>query len=160
MKGRKPKPTALKRAQGNPGKRKLHDEPCIASDIPDCPSHLTPFARQEWARISILLHTAGVLKVTDRAALAAYCQSWGDWCDARVALSKISAHSMRSKAGLERWKLYWRVANAAADQMRRWAVELGLTPSARARVKAEPPAREMSLAELLFAGADVSVTNG
>jgi hypothetical protein len=41
MRGRKPKPTALKRLDGNPGKRGYnHDEPVLPEGLPDCPGHL------------------------------------------------------------------------------------------------------------------------
>lgn len=150
MRGRKPKPTALKRIAGNPGKRKLHDEPVLPPDLPDCPAHLTKSAKAEWARVSVLLHAAGVIKTTDRAALAAYCQAYGDWADARVWLAKVTPKQMATEDGFARYKAFVRASNTAVDQMRRWAVELGLTPSARARIKAEPPEKERSLAELLF----------
>ena len=38
MAGRKPKPTAMKNLEGNPGKRKLNkDEPVPAKGMPGCP---------------------------------------------------------------------------------------------------------------------------
>ena len=41
MAGRKPKPTAVKKLEGNPGKRKLNTkEPVPAKGMPDCPEWL------------------------------------------------------------------------------------------------------------------------
>mgnify|MGYP006980038133 CR=1 FL=1 len=38
MAGRKPKPTAVKKLEGNPGKRKLNKkEPIPAKEMPECP---------------------------------------------------------------------------------------------------------------------------
>lgn len=46
MAGRKPKPTALKKLEGNPGKRKLNTkEPVPAKGMPDCPVWLMRFYR-------------------------------------------------------------------------------------------------------------------
>ena len=45
MAGRKPKPTALKKLEGNPGKRKLNTkEPVPGKGMPDCPKWLLPEA--------------------------------------------------------------------------------------------------------------------
>ncbi|MGF0034338.1 hypothetical protein ACQRBN_15455 [Bariatricus sp. SGI.154] len=42
MAGRKPKPTAVKKLEGNPGKRKLNTkEPVPEKGMPICPEHIT-----------------------------------------------------------------------------------------------------------------------
>lgn len=52
MAGRKPKPTALKKLEGNPGKRKLNTkEPVPAKGMPECPRWLLPEAKEEWNRL-------------------------------------------------------------------------------------------------------------
>lgn len=51
MAGRKPKPTAVKKLEGNPGKRKLNTkEPVPAKGMPDCPEWLLPEAKKEWEK--------------------------------------------------------------------------------------------------------------
>ena len=48
MRRRKPKPTAIRRAEGNPGKRALNrNEPTPPGTKPTCPSHLLPIDRPE-----------------------------------------------------------------------------------------------------------------
>lgn len=75
VRGPKPTPTALRRLQGNPGKRAgNHDEPVPPADLPTCPNHLNAPAREEWDRLASVLHEMGVVTLVDRAALAAYCQ--------------------------------------------------------------------------------------
>ena len=50
MAGRKPKPTALKKLEGNPGKRKLNTkEPVPGKGMPDCPKWLLPEAMKKGA---------------------------------------------------------------------------------------------------------------
>ena len=52
MAGRKPKPTALKKLEGNPGKRKLNTkEPIPAKGMLNCPEWLLPEAKKEWENL-------------------------------------------------------------------------------------------------------------
>ena len=89
MRGRKPQPTALRRARGNPGKRAYNEaEPQPPKDLPDCPPHLSDVARAEWDRVAVTLHDIGVLTKVDRAALAAYCQAYGRWVEAEEQMKK------------------------------------------------------------------------
>ena len=56
MAGRKPKPTAVKKMEGNPGKRKLNTkEPVPAKGMPVCPDWLMPEAKKEWERLAKLM---------------------------------------------------------------------------------------------------------
>ena len=72
MAGRKPKPTAVKKLEGNPGKRKLNTkEPNPGKGMPDCPAWLLPEAKTEWIRLSEKLNQMGVLTEIDRSAFAA-----------------------------------------------------------------------------------------
>ena len=76
MRGRKPKPSALKMFEGNPGKRPLKQtEPNPTVETKECPVHLNDEAQAEWNRITPDLHTLGLVARVDRAALAAYCQA-------------------------------------------------------------------------------------
>jgi phage terminase small subunit len=54
MAGRKPKPAAVKKLEGNPGKRKLNtEEPIPAKGMPACPDWLMPEAKKEWESLSM-----------------------------------------------------------------------------------------------------------
>lgn len=84
MAGRKPKPTAVKKLEGNPGKRKLNkNEPVPAKGMPTCPDWLMPEAKKEWERLAELMNQMGVLTEVDMAAFAAYCQSYARWKEAQ-----------------------------------------------------------------------------
>ena len=62
MAGRKPKPTEVKKLEGNPGKRKLNTkEPNPGKGMPDCPAWLLPEAKTEWIRLSEKLNQMGGL---------------------------------------------------------------------------------------------------
>lgn len=69
MAGRKPKPTAVKKLEGNPGKRKLNTkEPMPGNGMPDCPKWLLPEAKEEWNRLCKKLNQMGVLTDIDSNA--------------------------------------------------------------------------------------------
>lgn len=74
--GRKPKPIAMKKLEGNLGKRKLNTkEPISAQGMSSCPAWLLPDVETEWKRLCKELNQMGVLTEIDRSAFAAYCQS-------------------------------------------------------------------------------------
>ena len=77
QRGRKPKPTAIKELEGNPGKRPLNEaEPKPEHKAPPCPKWLEPEAKKEWRRLSKQLEAIGVLTEVDQAAFASYCQAY------------------------------------------------------------------------------------
>jgi P27 family predicted phage terminase small subunit len=158
MAGRPPKPTAIKRLAGNPGKRKLNEaEPKFELAIPRPPRHLDPVAKAEWRRVSRELFDAGLLTRVDRAALAAYCQAWSTWVDAVKRLREEGQTIISDKGYVYQHPLV-AIRDKAVEQMRRFMVEFGMTPSSRSRVKAEKPETVDELERILF-GQDVKVVN-
>jgi P27 family predicted phage terminase small subunit len=134
--GRKPNPTALRRASGNPGKRGYNAfEPDLPPGMPDCPLHLSDLAVAEWQRIAVTLHEAGVLTLVDRAALAAYCQAWGRWVEAEEKL-RDTPPLIRTPSGYVQQSPWLGIANRQMELMGRYMAELGLTPASRSRVVA------------------------
>ena len=66
MAGRKPKPTAIKKLEGNPGKRKLNTKEDIpVKGRPTCPEWLLREAKKEWDRLADLMNQMGVLSEVD-----------------------------------------------------------------------------------------------
>ena len=134
--GRKPNPTALRRANGNPGKRAYNSaEPDLPSGMPDCPPHLSDAATAEWHRIATYLHDAGVLTLVDRAALAAYCQAYGRWVEAEEKLRETPL-LFKTPSGYIQQSPWLGIANRQLELMGRYMAELGLTPASRSRVVA------------------------
>ena len=75
--GRKPKPTAIKMLEGNPGKRPLNvKEPAPPKGNMKCPVWLLPEAKKEWKRLASSLEAMGVLTMVDLTAFAGYCQAY------------------------------------------------------------------------------------
>jgi len=131
------KPAALKRLEGNPGKRALNTrEPQFAAKAPPCPKHLTGEARKEWRRVSRELLEKDLLQVVDRAALAAYCQAWARWVDAELKMQEpgfeMVAITDKGYAHVSPW---FQVSTQALKQMKSFLVEFGLTPASRTRIQ-------------------------
>ena len=136
MAGRKPKPTAVKKLEGNPGKRKLNTkEPMPGKGIPDCPDWLLPDAKEEWNRLCDKLNQMGVLTEVDRSAFAAYCQSYARWKEAHAHINMEGA-TYESDKGMQRPNPWVAICNTEQRLMLQAASEFGLTPSARSRIMA------------------------
>ena len=133
--GRKPKPTALKLLEGNPGKRQLNmNEPRFAQKIPPkCPDWLEEEAQAEWNRLSKTLFEMGILTDLDVASFAAYCQAYARWKEAEEFIS-LHGSIVKTKTGY--WQQVPQVSIARTNQkaMLQAAAEFGLTPSARSRI--------------------------
>jgi len=145
MAGRRPKPTALKRVAGNPGKRALNEkEPTPPIGVPDPPPHIVGEALAEWKRITPQLVALGILTDIDRAALAAYCQLWARWVEAEKSLSTTGT-ILKSPSGYPIQNPFLGVANTAIEGMRKFLGEFGMTPSSRSRIttnSADDPAKD------------------
>ncbi len=127
----------MKELAGNPGHRPLPpDEPRPKPRIPECPKDLDGDARDEWIRITPLLLKMGVITLVDRAALTAYCVMWARWRDAERIL-KAEGRTLKSPTGYPVQHPELAIANAALENMRKFIVEFGMTPSSRTKVHAE-----------------------
>ncbi|MBV1819989.1 phage terminase small subunit P27 family [Clostridium cochlearium] len=135
--GRKPKPTALKVLEGNPGKRPLNiDEPKPKKKAPRCPSWLEPVAKKEWRRMSKTLEQIGVLTQVDGAAFAGYCQAYARWREAEEFLTKHGT-IFKTPSGYIQQVPQVSIAQTYLKIMKDFCLEFGLTPSARTRIKAD-----------------------
>ena len=139
MRGRKPKPTALKLVQGNPGKRRIDGrEPQPPRTRPTCPAHLSAPAKAEWKRLAGSLHEIGLLTQVDRTVLAAYCQAYGRWVEAERKLAETPP-LLKTPAGYVQVSPWLTISNKQVELMTRLMAELGLTPSARSRLAIRIP---------------------
>ncbi len=156
MKGRIPKPTSIKKLEGMRKDRINENEPKPNPSRPTCPSHLNTPAKTEWRRIVPELATLGLLSQLDRAALAGYCQAWGRWVEAERKLKELSSMSPDKMEFLYKTtngnliiNPLLSVANKAQDQMHKFLIEFGMTPSSRSRIVAEPREAKDPMEELL-----------
>ena len=133
--GRKPKPTALKILEGNPGKRPLNDkEPQPEKKAPRCPSWLEQEAKNEWRRMSKTLEAMGLLTLVDKAAFAGYCQAYARWKEAEEFLSKHGT-IFKTPSGYIQQVPQVSIAQTYLKVMKDFCSEFGLTPAARTRIR-------------------------
>jgi P27 family predicted phage terminase small subunit len=135
--GPPPKPTALKKLTGNPGKRPLNKrEPVTAtpSRMPPAPEHLDATAAEVWRVLGKQLLAADLFQIVDRYAFGMFCVVAGRWIDAEKKL-KISGPVLVAKeSGNLYQNPYLSVANRAWEQMLKMLGQFGLTPAERSRL--------------------------
>lgn len=154
MKGRKPKPTALKKLAGNPGKRPLNEsEPSFETSDLRVPIYLIEEEKWEWVRLAPMLLQAGVLTEGDEIALAILCAKLVRWKRARALLRK-SGETYISSKGNEIRHPHVEIVTRLESDITKILAEFGLTPSSRTRVMTAAGDEEKSLADALFKGLD------
>ena len=130
--GRKPKPTALKKLEGNPGKRPLNTmEPTPPNVSIHCPQYLLPDARKEWKRLAPILIQMGLLTAADVVPFAAYCTAFARWKEAEEEISRHGS-IYKDDDGRIRPNPFIAIANQQMREIKSFAADFGLTPSNRA----------------------------
>lgn len=103
--------------------------------VPEPPAHLDAVGREVWEDLLPSLHAAGVVSAWDLVTFAVFCEL--------VSIERQSAELVR--AGLltrgRRDRLVmnpaWRILRDCVAQLRTYAREFGLTPSARSGLVVE-----------------------
>ena len=132
--GRRPKPTSLKLLEGNRGKKRLPThEPKPDPTMPTPPAGLGAIDLDEWHYLAPELHRLGVLTLVDRAALAAYCDSYEQWVKARDVLA-VEGMLVESPNGYRIPHPANTIANQAKGMMHKYLIEFGLTAASRAKL--------------------------
>jgi P27 family predicted phage terminase small subunit len=164
MRGRKPKPTAIKLVTGNPGRRPTPpDEPEPPVGIPKCPPHLDAEAKREWRRMARELDDLGMLTTIDRAVFASYCQAWSTWRQALKTVQKVGMvirakervtekpdGSIVRTGGVPMVNPLYKLIDAENAKMMKALTEMGMSPSSRSRVRVEKRAAEADPRERFF----------
>lgn len=140
MPGPPRKPTRLKILTGNPGKRRLNKcEPQPAPGGLVCPASMPREGKELWARIVPELERIGVATGIDQTALESYCRAYATWKYAERKLQEEGMTFTSQNSGIPRPSPYVQIANTAAENIIKWARELGLTPASRSRLQIETP---------------------
>ena len=144
MAGRRPKPTALEKAQGNPGKRKLNErEPRPAAAELRPPAFLTADAVEEWNRVAPMLARLKVLTEADRLGLGHLCMQAAHALEANGEIADrgilVEEDQFDKQGGVIGTKLKlnpaYRAQADAVKQLRQLLIEFGMTPAARSKVR-------------------------
>ena len=133
--GPKPKPAAVERLEGNPGKRPIIEPMVVGLGEPFVPPELHEDAQACIEHIKRSMPPK-VYSALDSYALAAFATAW--------AWYKRAAHVMSDPAfepidtdqnGVQRPSPWFRVLNSQSAEMRSWGDRLGLNPAARTSLK-------------------------
>ena len=166
MRGRKPKPTALQLAEGDPRKvgvgkleRRLESEAQATRGLPKCPSHLKGLARKAWKFWSRELDIMRLDCRPDGPMLEGACIAYQMAVEAYEVIQKQNSIIAKRALDPETNRLvvidvrpHPAVAqmNAAWAQVRAFCSEFGFTPVSRSRLAIEKPvAREDDLEKIL-----------
>ena len=167
MRGRKPLPSKIILLKG--GTKHTHrplrkNEPKPPATIPKCPEHLDKEAQAEWKRMAKEFKSLGILTQLDKAIFAVYCETFSTWAKATKMIQekgmvfstpgKTKTHKDGSVetmgGGFPIQNPYFPIANKAKEQMMKALIEMGMTPSSRARVKITSPPKEEDDKERFF----------
>ena len=152
--GRRPKPTTLKVLQGNPGKRGLNEEePEYGAGAPPKPDWFDDYASAEWDALTSILVPARVLTKGEIGVLVVACDAYSQLRQCQEYLKEkgsISYDASSATSGAN-YKPYPEVAqrNQARRQYLSALSELGLTPSARTKMKRIPESDKGGVKRLL-----------
>lgn len=145
--GPRPKPTALKRLEGKPKKKR--NEPKPTADGLRVPGHLDKDAKLCWSRIVPQLKKLGVATKIDRDSLEIYCTTFSQFRQYQRTIrkegpvQKIFNEDGSLKYAQERPEI--RLAKNAADLMLKIQREFGMTPSSRSTIDLPAGAGESDL---------------
>lgn len=141
-----PRPAGLRllsgRSEGrDSGGRPVAPPPAFRRIPPKPPTWLSREAKAEWKRVVPGLSRLDLLKEEDRAALTTYCETWATYVEALRDMRKNGLTVENTSTRKDGTESTWitknpsvAVAERASQQLRFWAHEFGLTPSAESRV--------------------------
>jgi P27 family predicted phage terminase small subunit len=126
-------PPALKLLKGvgqgrDSGGRKVKATPAFRRIAPTPPSWLSREAKAEWKRVVPELLRLDIVKAEDRAALAAYCETWATFVEATRTV-QAEGLTIEAKQGTLAHPAVG-IARNTGKELRAWANQFGLTPSA------------------------------
>src|SRR3954452_24455381 len=137
--GPAPKPTAIKRLEGNPGKRRLNEaEPKPMMGVPEYPDYLDDVAKKEWGRLTTILTAMKVLTEADYIALANLCQAYSTLMNAQKQMNKTGI-LYKSKSGYIQQSPLLGIIHTQTTIVNTLLREFGLTPSSRTRAAIAEP---------------------
>ena len=128
--GPAPTPTKVKRLRGETRPSRLNNaEPIPSADLPKMPPDMDADAKAVWRRVIRDMRHTGVIRSADADVLRCYCEAVSRYAQA-ARLYAQSGPITRRDGNLVKNPLH-QVARDNADEVRQFARELGLSPSAR-----------------------------
>ena len=134
--GPTPTPTKVKMLRGETRPSRLNrHEPMPSPDVPKMPADMDPEAKVVWRRVLRDMRHTGVIRAADADVLRCYCEAVSRYAQA-ARLYAQSGPIVKRDGNLVKNPLH-QVARDNADEIRQFARELGLSPSARVGLRIE-----------------------
>ena len=135
--GRKAKPTEIKRADGNPGKRPLNKNAPDFTEVVDIAPPLyfegLEFAPVIWQSVVPELLKNGVLRITDMHNVEGFCIAYDNYRQCQKDIAENGVTVMGGNGNLAKNPALTAI-NEAMKQMTMFGSMLGLDPSSRQRL--------------------------
>jgi P27 family predicted phage terminase small subunit len=131
------KPNAIKRLEGNPGKRRIPQEVIAPGRLPPPPGYLTDEQKARWDDIVRAL-PPGLLATADESAVERAAVSWAAYREITALINGQGPGSflMKRPDGTFVASPLYQVRAKLSKEMTTAAFELGLSPLARSRMTA------------------------
>ena len=146
--GKRPLPANVHLLQGNASKKPLASlVDGIRPDavLPSPPNYLDEIALAEWERQGRELLRLGLICEIDKAGLEIYCVNYSLWVRSNEKLNTLGTDGLvdRTPSGYKQMSVWLNIRNRAAEEIKKWLVEQGATPSARTRVSPSNPQADL-----------------
>lgn len=131
--GPKPKPSALRLIEGNPGRLPINEAEPKPSGQAECFDHMSPDAKAIWQTVMASL-PPGMITAADAPLFAAYCEAAATHKAATMALQEGDLLGNRLLRN-DRPSPYFKMQQEAARTMATLSTRLGLSPADRSGLK-------------------------
>lgn len=135
MRGRKPKPIAVKKLAGNPGHRPLnrHAPQFTPLTQADPPAWLDALGKEMWQWLTPYLIEKRVIAAIDLHNVEAFCYAYSQWRSAEVDI-RANGLVLDTPRGKQKNPAV-SIANDAVRLMTIFGSNLGLDPTSRSRIQ-------------------------
>lgn len=133
--GRRPEPAQAKVLKGDFRPSRDTHGPRVEMRAPACPVWLPKSAKKYWREIAPQLERCGLIGLVDSAAFAVHCDSVGRYEDVTRKLKSLEQLIDETPQGYHMHSALFTVRNKLWDQVLRSALEFGLTPAGRSKVR-------------------------
>lgn len=131
LRGKPPAPTRVLEARGSWRAKLNKGEPQDEVALPQCPDWLDEEGKAEWKRLAPLLKKRGTVSKLARGVLAGLCENWSLFVGAALRANEALKDGS-DPLKVRRWSI---TADAAYRAYLRAALEFGLTPASKTRVR-------------------------
>lgn len=158
--GRKPKPTAVKKLQGNPGKRPINKREPKPKTAVKRPWGLGKGEQRKfWDQHADELERLQILTGIDTAAFRLMAEHYALAVQAAKELRAEGTLTVEGRDGPKKHPLLQALRDNSLA-FKTYATEFGMTPSSRARLQLPEEAEQLSLADAIFASIQEAVDSG